>query len=314
MAKKQSNISDDFISFKDLIEQPEVKEKFKEMLGEKGGISFLQSSLQVVQKNPEMLKAESNSLLNAFSAIASLDLLVDPSFGQAFVNVYKEKDGFLWRTLAQFQIGYKGLIELGHRTNQFAILNSIDVREGEFKKIDRMTGEIEFDWIQDQDERKKQPLIGFVSFFKLTNGFQKSLFMTIKEMQEHGKKWSKNFREKENGWQKDFEGMGKKTALKLLLDKYAPKSREMQRAIQFDQAIINDINGQSLNYIDNPQTKQKIDIEEKNRIIQRQSILEHIQNSKEIEVLEQCFEDIPDNDVRSVYDKKLKQLKKKKNK
>ncbi len=140
MAKKQS-IKDDFISFKDLIEQPEVKEKFKEMLGEKNGIAFLQSALQVVQKNPEMLKAESNSLLNAFSAIASLNLLVDPSFGQAFIDVYKLKDGFIWRTLAQFQIGYKGLIELGHRTNQFYIINSIDVREGEFKKIDRMTGE-----------------------------------------------------------------------------------------------------------------------------------------------------------------------------
>jgi len=307
MAKKQS-IKDDFISFKDLIEQPEVKEKFKEMLGEKNGIAFLQSALQVVQKNPEMLKAESNSLLNAFSAIASLNLLVDPSFGQAFIDVYKLKDGFIWRTLAQFQIGYKGLIELGHRTNQFYIINSIDVREGEFKKIDRMTGEIEFDWIQDQDERKKQPLIGFVAFFQLTNGFRKSWFMTIKEMQDHGKKWSKNFREKDNGWQKDFEGMGKKTALKLLLDKYAPKSVEMQRAISFDQAIINDINGQSLNYADNPNTKQKVDIEENNRNVQRQSIIDHIKNAKKIEVLEQCFEHIPDDEIRLMYDEKKKKL------
>lgn len=297
------------IPFKDLIEQPEVKDKFKEMLGEKNGISFLQSALQVVQKNPEMMKAESSSLLNAVSAIASLNLMIEPSFGQAFINVYKEKTGFVWRTLAQFQIGYKGLIELGHRTNQFFTLNAEDVRQGEFIRQDRLTGQIEFDWNQDQDERKKLPIIGFVAYFELTNGFRKSLFMTIKEMQDHGKKWSKNFKDKENGWQKDFYGMGRKTVLKLLLDKYAPKSRELQRAIAFDQAVINDIHGQSLNYIDNPNTKQQpIDIDEHNRLIERQRILNHIQNAKTIPNLEQCFEHIPDDEVREKYNEKLKKL------
>lgn len=296
------------IPFKELIEQPEVKETFKEMLGEKNGIAFLQSALQMVQKDPELMKAESSSLLNAVSAIGSLNLMIEPSFGQAFLNVYKYKDGFIWRTLAQFQIGYKGLIELGHRTKQFFILNSCDVRQGEFKSIDRMTGEIEFDWNQDQDERKKLPIIGFVSFFQLTNGFRKSLYMTLNEMQEHGKKWSKNFKDKDNGWQKDFEGMGKKTTLKLLLDKYAPKSLELQRAIAFDQAIINDINGQSLNYIDNPNTKQKVDIEENNRLVERQRIIDHIKNARNIQKLEQCFEHIPDDEVRELYNQKLIKL------
>jgi len=284
------------------------------MLGENNGISFLYSSLQVVQNDRGLMGADANSVLNAVSAIASMNLMIDPSFGQAFIATYKFKDGFVWKNLAQFQIGYKGLIELGHRSNQFKGLNTDDVRQGEFKSVDRMTGEIEFDWNQDQDERKKLPVIGYVAYFKLTNGFTKSLFMTIKEMKEHAEKWSKNYKDKDNGWQKDFDGMGRKTVLKLLLDKYAPKSTEMKRAIKFDQAIIDDIDGNKLNYIDNPNTTQKIDLDEQNRLVERQRFLDHIASSKTIEVLEQCFEHIDENDqeIKTAYDKKLKELKSKK--
>jgi len=277
------------MKFKELIDQEETKDIFKKMLGEKNGIAFLQSAFTLVSKDKKLQEAEPQSVLNSVSAIASLNLMIEPSFGQAFINVYKEKDGFVWRTLAQFQIGYKGLIELGHRTNQFEILNTIEVREGEFKSIDRMTGEIVFDWIQDQDERNKQKTVGFVAFFKLSNGFRKSLFMTLKEMQDHGKKWSKSFKEKDGQWMNDFEGMGKKTVLKLLMDKYAPKSVELQRAISFDQAIINDINGESLNYADNPKSNKKLDLDEHNRLIERERIKTHIETSSTIEKLEQCF-------------------------
>lgn len=300
------------LTFKELIEQQEVKDKFKEMLGD-NAMSFLYSALQVVQGDKGLMEADSQSVLNSVSAIASMNLMIEPSFGQAFITTNKFKDGFIWKTLAQFQIGYKGLIELGHRSNQFKGLNSSDVREGEFVSIDRMTGDIEFDWNQDQDARKKLPIIGYVAYFKLTKGFEKSLYMTIKEMTEHGQKWSKNFKEKENGWQKDFDGMGLKTVLKLLLDKYAPKSTEMQRAIKFDQAVINDIDGNKLNYIDNPNTTPKIDLEERNRLIENQRIIEHIKNAKTIHNLEQCFEHLPDDEeIKKAYVEKLEKLKTKK--
>ncbi len=300
------------ITFKELIEQQEVKDKFKEMLGD-NAMSFLYSALQVVQSDKGLLEADANSVLNAVSAIASMNLMIEPSFGQAFITTNKFKDGFIWKTFAQFQIGYKGLIELGHRSNKFKGLNSSDVREGEFKNIDRMTGEIEFEWNQDQDARKKLPIVGYVAYFKLTSGFEKSLYMTIQEMKEHGLKWSKNFKEKENGWQKDFDGMGLKTVLKLLLDKYAPKSTEMQRAIKFDQAIIDDIDGNKLNYIDNPNTTPKIDIEERNRLIENQRIVEHIKNAKTLQNLEQCFEHLPDDEeIKKAYKEKVEKLKSKK--
>lgn len=297
------------VSFKELIERQETKDKFKEMLGD-NAMSFLYSALQVVQKDFELSKADPQSILNSVSAIASMNLLIDPSFGQAFIGTYKVKDGLIWKTLAQFQIGYKGLIELGHRSNQFKGLNTDDVRQGEYIGTDRMTGITEFNWNQDQDARKKLPIVGYIAYFKLTNGFEKSLFMTIKEMNDHGRKWSKNFTDKNCGWQKDFDGMGKKTVLKLLLDKYAPKSTEMKKAIRFDQAIIDDMDGNNLNYADNPNNAPKLTLEESNRLIVQKRTLDFIANAKTYNQLESCFEALIDDETKNAYEEKKKILNK----
>jgi recombination protein RecT len=300
-----SKPKEETITFKDLIEIQENKDKFKEMLGD-NAMSFLYSALQLVQKDFELSKADPQSILNSVSAIASMNLLIDPSFGQAFIGTYKVKVGLVWKTFAQCQIGYKGLIELGHRSNQFKGLNTDDVRKDEYIGTDRMTGITEFNWNQDQDARKKLPIVGYIAYFKLTNGFEKSLFMTIKEMTDHGRKWSKNFNDKDCGWQKDFDGMGKKTVLKLLLDKYAPKSTEMKKAIRFDQAIIDDMDGNNLNYADNPNNVPKLTLEESNRLIVQKRTLDFIANAKTINQLESCFEALIDDETKNAYQEKMK--------
>jgi recombination protein RecT len=300
-----SKPKEETITFKDLIEIQENKDKFKEMLGD-NAMSFLYSALQLVQKDFDLSKADPQSILNSVSAIASMNLLIDPSFGQAFVGTYKVKVGLVWKTFAQCQIGYKGLIELGHRSNQFRGLNSGDVRQGEYLGTDRMTGEVKLDSSLDQDERKKLPIVGYIAYFKLTNGFEKSLFMTIKEMTDHGRKWSKNFNDKDCGWQKDFDGMGKKTVLKLLLDKYAPKSTEMKKAIRFDQAIIDDIDGNNLNYADNPNNVPKLTLEESNRLIVQKRTLDFIANAKTLNQLKTCYEALIDEETMEAYQTKLK--------
>jgi recombination protein RecT len=246
-----SNISEKQRPFKDLIGDPKVKERFQEMLG-KNSTSFLMSVLNCVQNNERLSQAEPQSVLMASAVAGTLNLPIDPNLGQAYIIPYnvkiKEKGKpDRWEIRAQFQIGYKGLIQLGHRSRQFLGLNVTEVREGEFKGIDRMTGKTEFDWIQDNDEREKLPIIGFVAYFKLTNGFEKSWWMTTKQMEAHGMKYSKTF--KNGQWQNDFIGMGKKTALKLLVDKFAPKSVEIQKAITNDQGVF-DSDGE-MKYLDN---------------------------------------------------------------
>lgn len=231
--------------FKFLIEDVKVKERFEKMLGD-NATAFLMSALNVVSNNNKLQEADPQSVLMACAVSATLNLPVDPNLSMAFIVPYAGK--------AQFQIGYKGLIELGHRSQQFLALNVTDVREGEYKGIDRMSGKMEFDWIQNNDERYALPEVGYLAYFKLVNGFEKSFYMTVSEIEKHAKKYSKSFNHKDGQWKKNKPGMSKKTVLKLLIDRWAPKSVEMRKAIQADQAVIGDWEGNKLKYPDNATT------------------------------------------------------------
>lgn len=297
--------------FKDLIKDENVKERFQEMLG-KNAQSFLMSVLNCVQNNVKLAECEPQSILMASAVAGTLGLPIDPNLGQAYIIPYNVKvktpgKPDTWIKKAQFQIGYKGLVQLGHRSQQFKGLNTVEVREGEYKGIDRMTGEIEFQWIQDNDEREKLPIIGFVAYFKLINGFEKSMFMTKTQMTAHGMKYSKTF--KFGQWQDDFIGMGKKTILKLLIDKFAPKSVEMQKAIKTDQSILGDYEGNKLNYPDNDSNK-IITLDEQNALEAKKRLKKHIEMSKDLETLEQCELHISDEEDQKLYNEKKESFKK----
>lgn len=296
------------VQFKDLIKKDEVTEKFKQMMGEKGSTSFLLSVLNCVQKSAKLQNAEPKSILMAAAVAGTLNLPVDPSLGMAYIIPFgeKQKDGN-YITKAQFQIGYKGLIELAHRSQQYKTINVSDVREGELNEINRLTGEIDFQWIQDTDERQNIPIIGYVGYFQLVNGFSKLYFMTTKELDLHAKKYSKTYSSKYGNWNTNRPGMSKKTVLKLLIDKFGPKSVEMQKAIRTDQAIVNDFDAQSLSYADNPENE-VIDLDELNLRKEAQRVLDHITRSDSVEMLEQCYPAIPDENTREAYDNKLKSL------
>lgn len=229
--------------FKTMINDPKVQERFEKMLGD-NSTAFLMSALNVVQGNNKLQTADPQSVLMACAVSATLNLPVDPSLSMAFIVPYAGK--------AQFQIGYKGLIELGHRSQQYRGLNVSDVRGEEYKGIDRMTGRMEFEWIKDNDARYKLPITGYVAYFELRNGFSKALYMTENEITQHAAKYSKTFNHKDGQWKKNRPGMAKKTVLKLLLDKWSPKSVDMRKAIQADQAVIGDWDGNKLEYPDNP--------------------------------------------------------------
>ena len=126
------------------------------------------------------------------------------------------------------------------------------MKEGEIINFDRLSGEIEFKWIEDQAEREKAPTVGFVAYFKLLNGFEKSFYMTAEELNKHAKKYSKNFAKYGSGlWSDDFDSMAKKTVLKLLISKYGPLNTQLQKAIQEDQTVDGE-------YEDNSQRKPEL--------------------------------------------------------
>lgn len=285
-------------SLKQMIRDPKVEERFQKMLGD-NATSFLMSVMSVTQNNKMLATAEPESVLMAAARAATIALPIDPNLSQACIVPYKEKGV----VKAQFQIMWRGLVQLGHRSQQFVGINVDTVHDGEYKGTDRLTGEHFFEWIQDNDERKKVPVIGYVAYFKLLNGFAKSSYMTKAETLAHGKKYSKSF--STGNWTKDFDGMSKKTVLKLLLDKFAPKSVEMQKAIESDQGIF-DADG-TMSYADNP-TNDVIDLDEHNAQKERDRVMNFIKLAKDTKTLSQCYEHIPDDDVRKLYDDKMAEL------
>lgn len=288
-------------SFKNLIKDVNVKERFEEMLGN-NATSFLLSMLNCVQNNEKLMECDPQSVLMAGAVAGTLALPVDPSLGMAYIIPYGKK--------AQFQIGYKGLIELGHRSQQFNKLNVSSVKEGELLNTNRLTGEFEFDWFQDQDERASKKTIGYVGYFRLLNGFSKSFYMTTTEIDKHAQKYSKSYKSPIGIWKKDPHAMSMKTVLKLLLDKYAPKSVELRKALRTDQAVIVDWEGDSLDYQDNPIEEPKT-LDQLKEEKEMQRVIEHIENAETTEQLEEVYEHLPDDFTHKLYDSRKKELNKK---
>lgn len=295
-----------------------IKNKFTEILGQKG-VGFISSVLSVVSSNQSLANADQNSVYTAALMAASLDLPINQNLGLAYIVPYnaKQSDG-TYKQMAQFQLGYKGFLQLAQRSGQFKTINSTDVKEGEIVSWDRMSGEMKFEWIQDSKERLNKKTIGYLSYFKLLNGFENSLYMTIEEIDAHAKKYSQTYKKYGTGlWKDEFDGMAKKTVTKLNLSKNAPLSIEMQKAVTSDQAVIKsdsfvheetvDVETQ---YVDNETVY--VDHEEVSARKERDRIVKHIETSTTLEQLKQCVSAIADEDVElyDMYKAKEKSLSK----
>jgi recombination protein RecT len=251
ITNQNKSMTEQQLTVKNLFARDEVKLKFQEILGKKAQ-GFITSVLQIVSQNALLAKADPHTIYHAAAVAATLDLPLNNNLGFAYIVPYKTKqpDG-TFKDVAQFQMGYKGFIQLSMRSGQFLTMNSTDVRKGEIKKHNRLTDEIDFDWVEDQAERLKLPIVAYVSYFKLLNGFEKVRLMYIDEVKAHGKKYSKTYDHKFGLWTTDFDGMAHKTVTKLLLSKFAPLSIEMQKAIIADQGVINNIETEDIDYVDN---------------------------------------------------------------
>lgn len=248
-------------TLKGLFNQENVKQKFQELLG-KNAPQFITSVLQIAQSNDLLAKADPFSIYSAAATAATLNLPLNNNLGFAYIIPYnvKQKDG-TYKTLAQFQIGAKGFKQLALRSGQFAKLNETDVREGEIVHFDRMAGDISFKWIEDHAERSKAKVVGYVSYFRLINGFEQTFYMTVEELEAHGKKYSQTFRKGFGLWKDDFDSMSRKTVVKLNLSKNAPLSIEMQTAIKTDQSVVNDPETEDVEYIDQTTPQQKLGVD-----------------------------------------------------
>ena len=256
-----------------------------QVLGERKE-SFVTNCVSLVSNNASLQSCVPSTVMYSAMKATSLGLPLDNNLGFAYVLPYNNTKKNVQE--AQFQLGYKGFIQLAMRSGQFKTINVSDVKEGEIESIDRLTGEISFNWIP-TEERIGKENIGFVAFFRLTNGFEKSLYMSIVDLQAHGQKYSKSYNSSYSNWKKMFESMASKTVLKLLLSKFAPLSIQMQDAVKSDQAIIRE---DGLEYVDNTST---IDIQAENEEEETTRILKFIDNAKTSKDLTKVVKTLDEN-------------------
>ena len=239
-------------SFNRTITSPETQQYLTELLHERKG-EFVSNLTAIVANNANLQECEPYTLMFAALKATALSLPIEPSLGMAHVIPYKNKKRGVME--AQFQLGYKGFQQLALRTGQYKSINTTDVREGEIGKRNRLTGEIEFNFIEDEEKRLKTPIIGYVNYFKLLNGFESIFYMSKEEMEAHAMHYSQTYRSttsyiKENSrWTLDFDGMARKTVIKLNLSKNGVLSTELKDAIIADQSVMREEN--KYEYVDN---------------------------------------------------------------
>lgn len=236
--------------FNETLSNPRTQTYLESVLATKKN-SFVNNISSLVANNATLQACQPLSVIYAGIKATALDLPLDPNLGFAYVIPYTNRKSGI--TEAQFQIGYKGFIQLAIRSGQYRTINVTEIKAGELKDFDLLAGEMTFEALP---AREKLPTIGYAAFIRLTNGFEKTLYMTKEEVEAHAYEYSQTYKaDKDKGWtssqwSKHFDAMSRKTVLKRLLSGFGILSVEMQQAITADQAVFNSTDG-APRYADN---------------------------------------------------------------
>lgn len=291
-------------ALKSLLATEAIRKQMKSLLGDKAG-HFMMAIVGVVEGTPQLQDCEPQSIINSAIASATLDLPIEKNLGYAYIVPYKDK--------AQFQMGYKGYIQLALRSGQYKYINSIEIKEGELENYNLLTGEFNFKFIEDINQRLEAKTIGYASYIEFTNGFRNTLYMTKEQIENHAKKYSQSYGYdlskgySNSNWSKNFDSMALKTVLKLNLSKFGALSVSVQKALQIDGSSIKSISEEgtiNVEYVDNTNEENKIieDIElatnEEKLELLRQSDLIKFNLKKKASELKIDFDTLTKKDLR----------------
>lgn len=240
-------------SFSTFMALPAVRDKVKDIVVGKDGDRFITSIVTAVGTNPQLAACDYSSILSAALLGEALKLSPSPQLGQFYMVPYNDNNRKI--KVAQFQLGYKGYIQLAIRSGQYRDIDVISVKEGELISYDPFRQKGEFKAITDPIEREKAETIGYYAYFELLNGFRKEMYWSKEQMLAHAKQYSQGYASdlrkgtSHTFWAKNFDGMAQKTMLRQLISKWGLMSIEMQQAFSGDMGTIRDDG--SVDYIDN---------------------------------------------------------------
>ena len=280
-----------------------MKKKINEMVGGKDGQQFVTAIISAVSTNPQLAECENSSIVSAALLGQALKLSPSPQLGQYYIVPFNNSDRGC--KVAQFQLGYKGYIQLAIRSGQYKKINVLAIKEGELIEYDQLNEEIKVNLIEDEELREQAKTVGYYAMFEYLNGFRKTLYWSKNKMLAHADKYSKafsvnatkgkypkvSFEDFEAGkvaeedmwkyssfWYKDFDGMAYKTMLRQLISKWGIMSIDMQTAMEKDMAVIKK-NG-DYEYIDNNSNEIDVVSNEKSNE-EKVEIQENVNDKKE---------------------------------
>ena len=208
-----------------------MRKRFNDLLGQRTP-QFISSIVSLVNADATMQQAFVESPMTVIQSAlkaASFDLPVDQNLGYAYIVPFNNyKDGNK-KMEATFILGWKGMHQLAIRTGAYKTINVVDIREGELKSYNRLTEEIKIEFIEDEDERESRNIIGYVGYYKLVNGAEKTIYMTVKQIENHEKKFRKG-QYQSKGWRENFDAMARKTVYRRLIGKWGVMSIEYQNS------------------------------------------------------------------------------------
>lgn len=225
-------------AIKAYVSQESVRKRFEEMLGKRGG-AFTNSIINTVRNSASLQKCSPESVMSASIVAATLNLPIDPALGQAAIVPYGQS--------AQFQIMYRGMVQLCIRSGQYAMIHCSEIYQDELKVHNPITGKVEFNdpstYKQRYAGKDGKNVVGHYAYFKLVRGFEKADYMTVEEVLAHARKYSKAYQrdlkqnKKDCPWSTHPIPMGNKTVLLRLLKGFGVMSIEMQDAIVSDNSF-----------------------------------------------------------------------------
>ena len=232
------------------IQSDMYKNLINQTLGDKDRATrFIASISSAVATNQALQECDAGTILSGALLGESLNLSPSPQLGQYYLVPFNDsKKGY---KVAQFQLGYKGYIQLAIRSGQYKKLNVLAIKKGELIKYDPLNEEIEVNLIEDEEERENAETIGYYAMCEYTSGFRNSLYRSKSKMEKHALKYSSGYKAKKGYtyWEKNFDGMAYKTMLRQLISKWGIMSIDMQQAVEKDMATIN--TDGTYEYVDN---------------------------------------------------------------
>lgn len=274
--------------FASFINQGAIQNRIAKTIGSERGQRFITAIVSAVNNNSSLAECTNDSIYSGALLGESLNLSPSPQLGHYYLVPFKDKEK---GKVAQFQLGYKGYLQLAIRSGYYKKINVLDIKEGELIKYNPLDEEIEVNLIDNEEKREKAKTIGYYAMFEYTNGFKKTLYWSKNKMVEHAKRYSQGYRADLNKgtsytfWSKDFDGMAFKTMLRQLISKWGIMSIEMQNAVEKDMGVINEDG--TIDYVDNKQQydEQEEIIEQNDENIQEAEIKGN-SNIKQVDINE----------------------------